>query len=825
MKFKKIIFILILMFGLFTISIIKPKAATEYIETITIEGTYKFNETIEMPSFTPQGYFNNSSTFAYVDYMHFEIYNNYYLDYAFIDEDGFSDEIHAYNFSTNEWYSSYDTEVLRTITFPKQEINKETFEWLTANAVYQDSYYLEGLFYLNSTLTKPSTNIEQSIEFKANNPYSEWVNYVNTGFKVGHFNYLSFIYNDQFEGDGESYSFYSFSSNTYSDSSGNDTSACRNIEFTSKQSVSSDFYNWFVLNTKKIKFSGYTINFESNDDEVYDSLESQSTIPSNLPTPSKIGYSFDGWYYDQSMNNKVNSGDSLSSDITLYAKFIPNIYKIYYYYSLNDYLNDPSSYITNVEAYYEDSISYLTSDDFKSLNFTLYENNYIKGYYQIIDNQLSEEYYNFVSMPAEDLLLIADYVPLYTITFETQIDGISCESVSTYETISELPTPSKDGFIFEGWYYDINLNDKVNLGDPLNSNITLYANWLLITYTITFEVNGGSMISALTEQLEVPLELPSPTKTHYIFEGWYLDSELTNPVVLGSNLFEDIVLYAKYIGEMHFIYYYPDLDTRLNDPSAYMYREQFNYNDNYTLLDDDKIILIPEVNQFFVGKSLKGWKQLISDNPITIPDDYISEGIITSDIILFATYELIEYTYSFKENIDSVDVIEIKGNYEDIIEYPTFIKDGYRFIGYKEVYTDDILSENLYDSQVFEARNVNLVASFIKTYIVSFVIYEGTPINDLEVIDMSELPVPSKQNYVFEGWYYDELFEQKVYSEDSIDADTTVYAKYLKSTSVNLGSSSATFNCEEFNLESFLQSPFSIVLVLGFLVLILRKRR
>ncbi len=686
-------------------------------------------------------------------------------------------------------------------------------------------YYLEGKYELNNSLSKPSSNIEQSIDFVAYNPYSEWVGYVNNGFKVGHFNYLSFIYHDQWEGEGETYSLYYFTSGKYNDSSGNDTSASRNIEFTSKQIVSETFYNWFIANATYLGSSGFNINFVSNDDEVYDSLESQSTIPSNLPTPSKIGYSFDGWYYDESLINKVNPGDSLSSDVTLYANYIPNLYKIYYFYSLNDYLNDPSSFITNVEAYYEDSISYLTSDDFKSINFTLYENNYIKGYYQIIDNQLSEEYYNFLSMPAEDLLLIADYVPLYTITFETQIDGISCESVSTYETISELPTPSKDGFIFEGWYYDINLNDKVNLGDPLNSNITLYANWQLITYTITFEVNGGSMISDLTEQLEVPLELPSPTKTHYIFEGWYLDSELTNPVVLGSNLFEDIVLYAKYTGEMHFIYYYPDLDSRLNDPSSYMYREQFNYNDSYTLLDNNLIKTIPEVNQFFVGKSLKGWKQLISDNPITIPDDYISEGIITSDITLFATYELIDYTYTFKENIDSSEVIEIIGNYEDLIAYPSFTKEGYRFIGFKEIYSDDIISENLYVSEVFEARNVNLVASFIKTYIVSFVTYEGIPINDLEVIDMSELPVPSKQNYVFEGWYYDELFEQKVYSEDSIDADTTVYAKYLKSTSVNLGSSSATFNCEEFNLETFLQSPFSIVLVLGFLVLILRKRR
>ncbi len=44
-----------------------------------------------------------------------------------------------------------------------------------------------------------------------------------------------------------------------------------------------------------------------------------------LPVPDKKGYTFDGWYLDGEMKNKVDKNITLSSDITLYGHFINEI--------------------------------------------------------------------------------------------------------------------------------------------------------------------------------------------------------------------------------------------------------------------------------------------------------------------------------------------------------------------------------------------------------------------------------------------------------------------------------------------------------------------
>ena len=45
---------------------------------------------------------------------------------------------------------------------------------------------------------------------------------------------------------------------------------------------------------------------------------------------------------------------------------------------------------------------------------------------------------------------------------------------------------------------------------------------------------------------------------------------------------------------------------------------------------------------------------------------------------------------------------------------------------------------------------------------------------------MTDLRVPEKENYVFDGWYYDEEFKQPVSSEDKLTQNTTVYAKFIE---------------------------------------------
>ncbi|MCM1196862.1 MAG: InlB B-repeat-containing protein, partial [Roseburia sp.] len=65
----------------------------------------------------------------------------------------------------------------------------------------------------------------------------------------------------------------------------------------------------------------YSITFINNGyGEKLDSIENQTVIP-QLPVLTFEGYSFQGWYLDEKLENKAIKGTKLTSDIILYAKW------------------------------------------------------------------------------------------------------------------------------------------------------------------------------------------------------------------------------------------------------------------------------------------------------------------------------------------------------------------------------------------------------------------------------------------------------------------------------------------------------------------------
>lgn len=64
-------------------------------------------------------------------------------------------------------------------------------------------------------------------------------------------------------------------------------------------------------------------------------------------------------------------------------------------------------------------------------------------------------------------------------------------------------------------------------------------------YTITFFNNGyGQELDPLYNITTIE-DLPELTDEGFIFEGWYLDEELTTPVTYKMILTSDIILYAS----------------------------------------------------------------------------------------------------------------------------------------------------------------------------------------------------------------------------------------------------------------------------------------
>ena len=148
-------------------------------------------------------------------------------------------------------------------------------------------------------------------------------------------------------------------------------------------------------------------------------------------------------------------------------------------------------------------------------------------------------YYNF---DWEDLNVPSGY----SITFEENGGTTVTDLTEQTALPNPLPTPTKSGYTFLGWYYESNFTTQAYANDTLSANVTLYAKWEVNTYTVTFESNGGTTISDIEEATELPTPLPTPTKANNVFAGWYLDSSFTQKANAGDALESSVTLYAKW---------------------------------------------------------------------------------------------------------------------------------------------------------------------------------------------------------------------------------------------------------------------------------------
>ena len=142
------------------------------------------------------------------------------------------------------------------------------------------------------------------------------------------------------------------------------------------------------------------------------------------------------------------------------------------------------------------------------------------------------------STDGRTVILTANWDPInYTIDFDLN-GGTLSNPFSSYNTESTttLPEPSKTGYTFTGWYCTAsNGNWRVGTTYPAGTalagmygNVSFRATWRANTYTVTFDPQGGS-VSPTTIQVTYDQTygyhnngvLPIPTRTDYVFGGWY----------------------------------------------------------------------------------------------------------------------------------------------------------------------------------------------------------------------------------------------------------------------------------------------------------------
>ena len=87
------------------------------------------------------------------------------------------------------------------------------------------------------------------------------------------------------------------------------------------------------LNVSSLQFdncesvSGYSITYHCNDatSDCPSNASGQTALPSPLPTPTKTGFTFGGWYTDASFTSAASAGATLNANADLYAKWTCNV--------------------------------------------------------------------------------------------------------------------------------------------------------------------------------------------------------------------------------------------------------------------------------------------------------------------------------------------------------------------------------------------------------------------------------------------------------------------------------------------------------------------
>jgi len=125
--------------------------------------------------------------------------------------------------------------------------------------------------------------------------------------------------------------------------------------------------------------------------------------------------------------------------------------------------------------------------------------------------------------------------------------------VKAGEPYGTLPVPARNGFTFDGWYTAMDGGKQITASTELvkDADHTLYAHWVsasVKTYTVTFESNGGSVVSAQTVVSGKQAVQPTaPTRKGYTFSGWYQEKEGKNKWDFQKNsVTSNITLYAKW---------------------------------------------------------------------------------------------------------------------------------------------------------------------------------------------------------------------------------------------------------------------------------------
>ena len=467
--------------------------------------------------------------------------------------------------------------------------------------------------------------------------------------------------------------------------------------------------------TAKWTSNKYSLKFMDNDTEVDGSGTYSHGDTVTAPTLTKEGWTFNGWVGEDS---KLVYGPgvtfSASKDLTLYASWTQNEYRIIY--------------MVNGDKVHESGVKHFgdnISDDDKYTGTPELTGHTFGGWY---DNSgcTGDKYTYPDTMPASDIVLYAKMTPnTYKATFYVDDEVYGDPVYVTYgQPIPAPADPYKVGYNFTGWDTDLTQMPA--------ENITIKAQFSAINFAVKLMVNGADW-----RTVEVPcgadinsyIEAFVPELEGYTFTGWDGDDIPADGLMPAEN----IELNAKFVINTYTI----TVHGRINDLETYSVTYGANIADVNIRADK-------------TGYTFKGW---YSDAEYTTSYT-LPYTMPAGNIDLYGLWTVNKYTISFNGN-GGPTPDSITADYNSLITLPSPSRTGYTFGGW-------YIGETRFESNTMPDENLTLTAKWIPDIcLITWKNYDGTVIERENAEYGSTLkytgvtptrPDGDGYSYTFAGW-------------------------------------------------------------------------
>ena len=382
-----------------------------------------------------------------------------------------------------------------------------------------------------------------------------------------------------------------------------------------------------------------------------------------------------------------------------------------------------------------------------------------------------------------DLTLYAAYGEPATVTFDAQNGEEThvTKLVAIGNPVKMPETPEKELHMFLGWYTDAEGTTLYDFSTPVTADITVYAKWALpanVTLNLNYAEAGEPEVVqvALNTAMEEP---EAPSRTGFIFEGWYTTAECTTAYNFALPVSADIAIYAKWSeGTIYKIvatkgdgstswdkfvldWQNAGVYVKLNDVLAFRYRTTEPFT-KFNIRGANKWV-------YETGSSTLTSYSEDADGWITVSYKFGEKYYDGTTAVPYGETGL-PFRFDFISNkIRPGDVLEVKGITLNGVELE-LVKVDY----------------NATEFTVIEAED-----DWTAKHSVTFDYGEGdertNTVSNLAYGTAVELPADTvKAGLSFIGWYTDSEFQNKFDASNKLTADLTLYGLWLEPAKVTI---------------------------------------